>query len=113
MPQNNTSPTSEEMEKKLKDKLSGLALEKEEVLIEKAKKKPKKAKKTKASLSELAGVGEKTLSNLKEAGVNSLESLINLGVEGLTQIKGIKDKKAEKLISEAKRLKQLFNKGEG
>lgn len=30
MPQNNTSPTSEEMEKKLKDKLSGLALEKEE-----------------------------------------------------------------------------------
>ncbi|MFY9402311.1 MAG: transcription termination factor NusA [Candidatus Omnitrophota bacterium] len=96
-----------------KDTEGLIALEKEEVLIEKAKKKPKKAKKTKASLSELAGVGEKTLSNLKEAGVNSLESLINLGVEGLTQIKGIKDKKAEKLISEAKRLKQLFNKGEG
>ena len=96
-----------------KDTEGLIALEKEEVLIEKAKKKPKKAKKTNASLSELAGVGEKTLSNLKEAGVNSLESLINLGVEGLTQIKGIKDKKAEKLISEAKRLKQLFNKGEG
>ena len=44
-----------------KDTEGLIALEKEEVLIEKAKKKPKKAKKTKASLSELAGVGEKLI----------------------------------------------------
>ncbi len=98
---------------KKKDAEGLVILEGEEASIGKVKRKPRKDKKVETPLLRLAGVGEKTLTSLKEAGVNSLESLIDLGMEGLIQIKGIKDKKAGKLISEAKRLKQLFNKEEG
>lgn len=81
------------------------ASKKEETPVEKTKKKSKKVKKVEASLSELSGIGEKTLSSLKAAGVNSLDDLIGLGEKGLVKIKGIGDKKAEKLISDAKKLK--------
>jgi N utilization substance protein A len=69
------------------------------------KKKDKKKKKTSASLEELSGLGEKTLLSLEEAGINSLSELIKAGVEGLTKIKGIGEKKAAKLIADAKKLK--------
>jgi N utilization substance protein A len=69
------------------------------------KKKDKKKKKTGASLEELSGLGEKTLFSLEEAGINSLSELVKAGVEGLTKIKGIGEKKAAKLIADAKKLK--------
>ncbi len=78
---------------------------KEEVPAEKPKKKMKKVKKPAASLSELPGIGEKTLASLEDAGVNSLADLISLGAEGLTKIKGIGEKKAAKIIVDAKKLK--------
>jgi N utilization substance protein A len=56
------------------------------------------------ALSELPGVGEKLLSSLKEAGLNSVDDILKAGVGGLTEIKGIGEKKAEKIIKEAKKL---------
>ncbi len=78
---------------------------KDEAPLEKTKKKSRKAKKTGASLADLSGIGEKTLLSLKDAGINSLDDLINLGEEGLIKIKGIGEKKAAKLILDAKKLK--------
>jgi len=69
------------------------------------KKKKRKAKKKEASLEELPGVGEKTLGLLKESGIKTIDDILKAKAEGLTQIKGIGEKKAEKLIQEAKKLK--------
>lgn len=77
----------------------------EEELVDKTKKKDKKKKKPEASLEELPGLGEKTLLSLKEAGINSLPELIKAGEEGLVKIKGIGEKKAAKLIADAKKIK--------
>jgi N utilization substance protein A len=71
---------------------------------EKPKKTKKKAAKEKVSLEELSGVGEKTLASLKEAGFKSVEDIAKAKTEDLTQVKGIGEKKAEKLIEEAKKL---------
>jgi N utilization substance protein A len=84
--------------------------EKEEVLKEKPAEKPEKKKKKEkkekeASLDKLTGVGEKTLASLKKAGINSIEDFLKAKLEDLTKIKGIGEKKAEKLIDEAKKLK--------
>jgi len=83
------------------------AVEEKEVPAEKAEKKAPKKKKEKPtiSLEQLKGVGEKILSNLKEAGINSIEDIAKAKLEDLTKIKGIGQKKAEKLIEEAKKLK--------
>lgn len=62
----------------------------------------KEVKKEAFSLEGLSGVGEKTLELLKEAGVKTREDLLKLGLEGLIAIKGIGQKKAEKLLKEAK-----------
>jgi len=70
----------------------------------KPEKKKKKAAKEKISLEELSGVGEKTVASLKEAGFNSVEDIAKAIAEELTQVKGIGEKKAEKLIEEAKKL---------
>jgi len=70
-------------------------------VVEKKAKKEKK-KKAVVSLEELSGIGEKTLASLKEAGINTLAELLAAKVEGLTQIRGIGEKKAEKLIAQAK-----------
>jgi N utilization substance protein A len=78
---------------------------KEETSESKPKKKEKKVKKAQASLEELPGLGEKTLLTLKEAGITSLTELIKSGEEGLVKIKGIGEKKAAKLIADAKKLK--------
>jgi len=85
---------------------------KEEQPKEEAKKekKPAKAKKAKKAAKEepgidgLSGVGEKTLASLKEAGINSIGDLLKAGLGGLTEIKGIGEKKAQSLISQAKKL---------
>jgi len=71
-----------------------------------AKKKVKKpAKKEESScLEDLPGVGEKTLELLKEAGIKNISDVIEAGEEGLVKIKGIGEKKAQKLFAEAKKL---------
>jgi transcription termination/antitermination protein NusA len=56
------------------------------------------------SLEQLSGVGEKTLANLAEAGFKSLEDIAKADIDSLTKVKGIAQKKAEKLIKEAKKL---------
>jgi N utilization substance protein A len=64
----------------------------------------KTAKAAAGLLADLPGVGQKAIANFKEAGINNLQDLLDCGIEGLVKIKGIGDKKAEKLISEAKKL---------
>jgi transcription termination factor NusA len=49
-------------------------------------------------------VGEKTVIGLKEAGFKSLEDIAEAEVVGLTKVKGIGEKKAQKLIEEARKL---------
>jgi len=89
-------------------KVEEKALKEEEVkaqevpTVEKKAKKEKKKKKADIALEELSGIGEKTLISLKDAGINTVAELLAAKAEGLTQIKGIGEKKAEKLIAEAK-----------
>ncbi len=54
-------------------------------------------------LEELAGVGEKTLENLKKAGFNTVSDILKADIEDLLKVKGIARKKAEKLIEDAKK----------
>ncbi|MCM8781172.1 MAG: transcription termination factor NusA [Candidatus Omnitrophica bacterium] len=56
------------------------------------------------SLEELSGIGEKTIAALKEAGFNSIEDVAQAKVEELLKLKGIGQKKAQRLIEEAKKL---------
>ena len=70
---------------------------------EKAKKDAKPAQEE-AGIQNLSGIGEKTLASLKEAGFNTLEDIAKAEVSALTEIKGIAEKKAQKLIEEAKKL---------
>ncbi|MCX5703861.1 MAG: transcription termination factor NusA [Candidatus Omnitrophica bacterium] len=67
--------------------------------------KEKKKKKETVPLKDLAGVGEKTLANLKEAGIKTVEDILKANPQDLVKIKGIGEKKAGKLIEEAKKLK--------
>jgi N utilization substance protein A len=68
------------------------------------KKEAKKESKPEGSLVELLGVSANIAESLKEAGVKSAADVVKLDVEGLTKIKGIGEKKAEKIIAEAKKL---------
>jgi transcription termination/antitermination protein NusA len=61
-------------------------------------------KKEESSLADLLGVSKKIMESLKEAGVNSAEDIIKIKLEGLTKIQGIGEKKAQKIITEAKKL---------
>ncbi|MBU4302972.1 MAG: transcription termination factor NusA [Candidatus Omnitrophica bacterium] len=80
--------------------------------VEKARKETKKtekkvskaAAKKETSLGELLEVSEKLVESLKEAGIKSVDDVIKLQVEGLTKIKGIGEKKAQKIIAKAKKL---------
>jgi N utilization substance protein A len=74
--------------------------------VEETVKKPKKEKVEEVALelSELSGVGGKTVALLKEAGFGALEDIAKAGIKDLMQVKGIGEKKAEKLIKEAKEL---------
>lgn len=55
-------------------------------------------------MSQLSGVGEKTLDSLKEAGYNTIDDILKAGIDELVKIKGIGQKKAEKIIEEAKKM---------
>ncbi|MDO8661971.1 MAG: transcription termination factor NusA [Candidatus Omnitrophota bacterium] len=88
-----------------KEKAAKSAQEEVAMVEETEAKKPKKEKKKKkaeVSLEELSGIGEKTLASLKVAGINTIADLLEAKLEGLLKIKGIGEKKAEKLIAEAK-----------
>lgn len=70
-----------------------------------AKKETKKtAKKEGVSLEDLPGVGDKIIESLKEAGIKSVDDIIKIKEEGLVKIKGIGEKKAQKIVAEAKKL---------
>jgi N utilization substance protein A len=68
------------------------------------KKEAKKETKKEPSLEGLLGVSAKIAESLKEAGIKNLDDIIKLQVQGLTDIKGIGEKKAQKIITEAKKL---------
>ncbi|MFA5038286.1 MAG: transcription termination factor NusA [Candidatus Omnitrophota bacterium] len=68
----------------------------EEIVQEK-----EEAKKARAEMS-LEGIGEKVLDSLIDAGLDTIEKIGNATVEKLTQVKGIGEKKAEKIIEAAK-----------
>jgi len=68
------------------------------------KKEAKKEAKPQGDLADLLGVSQKIAESLAEAGAKSIADIIKLGVEGLTKIKGIGEKKARKIIAEAKKL---------
>ncbi|MCX5711157.1 MAG: transcription termination factor NusA [Candidatus Omnitrophica bacterium] len=69
------------------------------------KKEKKKKKKEETGLEALEGVGEKTIGSLKEGGFKSIDDILKAKIEELTQIKGIGEKKAEKIIAAAKKAK--------
>ncbi len=56
------------------------------------------------SIEDLPGVGKKMKEALIEAGFDSLEGIAAASVEALTQIKGVGELKAAKMIAEAKKL---------
>lgn len=68
------------------------------------KKKEEKKPEAGLHLENLAGVGKKTLANLQEAGFRNVEDIVRADIQDLIKIKGIGEKKAEKLIAEAKKL---------
>lgn len=67
---------------------------------------PQEAKEEAVSLDDLSGVGEKTRKALIEAGFSDLKAIAGAGPEALTEVKGIGEVKAKKLIAEAKKLTQ-------
>jgi N utilization substance protein A len=78
---------------------------KEKPEAEVSEKEEKKKKREGISLSQLTGVGAKTLASLNEAGINSIDDIVNAGLDGLKKVKGIGAKKAESLLDEAKTIK--------
>ncbi len=73
-------------------------------VVEKEKEeKIEKEEKEIVSLEQLSGVGEKTLQSLNEAGFKTIEDILQAKIEDLTKIKGIGEKKAKKIIGEAKK----------
>ncbi|MFC1698634.1 transcription termination factor NusA [Candidatus Omnitrophota bacterium] len=66
--------------------------------------KEKKGKKKKADLASLTGVGAKTQVALAEAGFKTLAEIAKAKAQDLSKVKGISQKRAEKLIAQAKEL---------
>jgi N utilization substance protein A len=58
-----------------------------------------------ASLEGLPGVGEKTLANLKKAGFKTIDDILQATAEDLIKVDGIGEKKAAKILQEAKKTK--------
>ncbi|MFH1269427.1 MAG: transcription termination factor NusA [Candidatus Omnitrophota bacterium] len=71
----------------------------------KAEKKAKAEKKG-VSLEGLSGVGEKTIESLNAAGFKTIEDILKASTDDLTQIKGIGEKKAKKIVEQAKKAKK-------
>jgi N utilization substance protein A len=55
-------------------------------------------------LTQITGVGQKLLENLKGAGFNTVQDLLKADVDTLLKVKGVGKIKAEKLIKQAKKL---------
>ncbi len=68
--------------------------------------KEEKAEKQTAPIEELSGVGEKTLASLQAAGFKSIEDILQADIKDLMKIKGIAEKKAKKIIEQAKKAKE-------
>lgn len=66
------------------------------------KEKEEKIEKETVSLGQLSGVGEKTLASLHAAGFMTIEDILQADIKVLMKIKGIAEKKAKKILSEAK-----------
>ena len=64
--------------------------------------KEEKIEKETVSLGQLSGVGEKTLASLHEAGLKTIEDILQADIKDLMKIKGIAEKKAKKILREAK-----------
>ena len=78
---------------------------KERKKLRKKRKKKRIARKN-FLLNNLTGVGEKTVASLKEKfWKNDMHDIAKASVEDLVKVKGIGEKKAEKLIEEDKKLK--------
>ncbi|MBN1914230.1 MAG: transcription termination/antitermination protein NusA [Candidatus Omnitrophica bacterium] len=102
-----TKETSSESIKKKEEAAEEATQEIEAPQEEKSAKTRKTKKKSAAiSLEELPGVGEKTLTALKDAGFKNLDDILNASPQDLTQVKGIAEKKAEKIIEQAKKIKK-------
>ena len=56
------------------------------------------------ALTQVSGIGERLLENLKAAGFNTVQDLLNADKDLLLKVKGIGKAKAKKLIKEAKKL---------
>ncbi|MFO8019737.1 MAG: helix-hairpin-helix domain-containing protein [Promethearchaeia archaeon] len=56
------------------------------------------------NLKDIKGIGTKTIKNLEEHGIDSVEKLADLDLEDLTDIKGIKKESAKKFQENAKEL---------
>ena len=64
--------------------------------------KEEKIEKETVSLEQLSGVGEKTLQSFHEAGFKTIEDILQADIKDLMKIKGIGEKKAKKIIEQAK-----------
>ncbi len=64
--------------------------------------KEEKIEKETVSLEQLSGVGEKTLASFHEAGFKTIEDILQADIKDLMKIKGIGEKKAKKIIEQAK-----------
>ncbi len=71
---------------------------------EEEKKKAPEQQPSDRDLTALTGVGEKTMTQLKTAGFDTLEKIAAAEVEALTKIKGLGEVKAKKIIKDAKSL---------
>lgn len=91
---------------RLASRLVGWELDIRTKVVAEAPAEAKKEEKEKevSSIEQIAGVGEKTMVSLKEAGFNSLEDILKANIEDLMKAKGVGEKKAKKIIQEAKKL---------
>ncbi|MFA4983783.1 MAG: transcription termination factor NusA [Candidatus Omnitrophota bacterium] len=62
------------------------------------------AKETAGGLEDLSGVGEKTVAKLEAAGFKTIGDISKASPEDLVRVEGIGEKKAKKLVAEAKKL---------
>jgi N utilization substance protein A len=78
--------------------------ETKEVKEAKEKKEPKEKRKAESlSIEQLSGVGEKTQAILKKGGFKNIEDIAVANIEDLVKIKGLGEKRAQKIIAEAKK----------
>lgn len=60
------------------------------------------------SIETMDGIGQKTIANLKKAGINTIDDIISLGIEGLIKVEGIGETKAEKILKLAQEAKSAL-----